>query len=238
MCSAPRVSVIIPILDEEQSIGKVIDAIPRDLCSEIICVDNGCTDRSPDIAREKGARIVEEPRKGYGSACWAGVVAASDPDIVVFLDGDLSDYPEEMPALVEPIARGKADLVIGSRITGERQPGALPAHSVFGNWLAARMLRLFFGVKCTDLGPFRAIAAHTLAALDMRDRSFGWTMEMQAKAAARGCRTLEVPVSYRPRIGRSKITGNLANSCRAGWMIISTCIRIAVAEKLMNRRKQ
>lgn len=230
--------MIIPILNEELSIGKVIDAIPRGLVHEIICVDNGCTDNSPDIAGEKGARVIKEERKGYGAACWAGIVQASDPDIVVFLDGDLSDHPEEMGDLVEPIVEGDADLVIGSRITGSREPDALPPHSIFGNWLAARMLGLLFGVQCTDLGPFRAIRYDRLLQLDMQDRRFGWTMEMQAKAAARGYRTVEMPVSYRKRLGKSKITGNFANSCRAGWMIIATCLKVAANERLLRRGRE
>ncbi|MBI2842183.1 MAG: glycosyltransferase family 2 protein [Armatimonadetes bacterium] len=231
-----KVSVIIPILNEEASIGKVIDAIPKNLPSEIICVDNGCTDRSPEIAQSKGARVVVEHRKGYGAAMWAGIQAVSNPDTVVFLDGDYSDYPEEMPLLVDPIARGEADMVVGSRLLGKREPGALPPHSVIGNWIASRMLRLFFGVRCTDLGPFNAIAYDKLLALDMQDRRFGWPMELWAKAAAKGYRILEVPVRYRRRIGKSKITGNLLNSCRAGWMITSTCVRIALCEKLLRRR--
>lgn len=231
MTREARITVIIPILNEERSIGKVIDAIPRELVNEIICVDNGCTDNSPAIASAKGARVIREEKKGYGAACWAGVASASEPDIVVFLDGDLSDYPEEMPELVRPIINGDADFVIGSRITGNREPDALPPHSVFGNWLAARMLRFFFGVRCTDLGPFRAIRYSRLLELDMRDRRFGWTMEMQAKAAARGYRMVEIPVSYRKRIGKSKITGNFLNSCRAGWMIIGTCLKVAWTER-------
>lgn len=235
MNPVPRISVIIPVLNEEESIGKVIDAIPRDMVTEIVCVDNGCTDRTPEIARDKGARVVHEPRKGYGSACWTGIQVANRPDIIVFLDGDFSDYPEEMPSLVAPIARGEAEFVVGSRLLGKREPGALPPHSVFGNWLAARMLRLFFGVKCTDLGPFCAIAYDRLLPLDMKDRRFGWPMELRAKAAARGYRMLEVPVSYRRRIGQSKITGNILNSCRAGWMIITACITIALREKVIPR---
>lgn len=222
MNSPPKVSVIIPILNEEASIGKVIDAIPKKSTPEIICVDNGCTDSSPEIAESMGARVIHEPRKGYGSAVWAGITAASKPDIVVFLDGDLSDHPEEMPRLIQPIIRGEADMVSGSRLLGQVEPGALPPHSVFGNRLASWLLRWFFKVECTDLGPFCAIAYDKLIALDMRDRRFGWPMELRAKMAVKGFRMLEVPVRYRKRIGKSKITGNLANSFRAGWMILWT----------------
>jgi hypothetical protein len=147
------------------------------------------------------------------------------------MDGDFSDYPEEMASLVWPIVGGQADLVIGSRMMGRREPGALLPHSIFGNRVAAGMLRILFGVRCTDLGPFRAIGYDTLMALEMQDRGFGWTMEMQAKAAARGHRIMEVPVSYRRRIGKSKITGNVANCFRAGWMITSTCLRVALRER-------
>lgn len=237
LTSGARVTVIIPVLNEELSIGKVIDAIPRELVDEIICVDNGCTDKSPEIASARGARVVRESKKGYGAACWTGIIHASEPDIVVFLDGDLSDHPEEMPLLITPITNNKADFVIGSRITGNREPDALLPHSVFGNWLAAKMLRLFFGIHCTDLGPFRAIRYDRLMELDMQDRRFGWTMEMQAKAAARRYHMLEIPVSYRKRIGKSKITGNILNSCRAGWMIITTCVKVAIAERFMQRWK-
>ncbi|MFQ6133721.1 MAG: glycosyltransferase family 2 protein, partial [Armatimonadota bacterium] len=216
-----KVAVIIPALNEEQAIGRVIDDIPPELRQSVIVVDNGSTDRTPQVAAEHGAKVVHEPQRGYGAACLAGMAALEGPDIVVFLDGDHSDYPEEMPQLVDPIARGEADMVIGSRMMGRREKGALPPHSLFGNWLAAAMLRALFGQRATDLGPFRALSYQCLRALDMRDRGYGWTAEMQAKAARDGWRTTEVPVSYRRRIGKSKITGSLLASLKAGYKIIT-----------------
>ncbi len=225
----PKVVIVIPALNEERAIGKVLDDIPRQYVSEVIVVDNGSTDRTPEIAREKGARVVYEPRRGYGSACYAGFKAVPpDTDIVVFMDGDYSDHPEELPLILEPILRGEADLVIGSRMRGKRERGALPPHSLFGNWLASSLLRLLYGQKVTDLGPFRAIRYQCLKSLGMRDRGFGWTVEMQARAAKKGLRVVEVPVSYRKRIGKSKITGNLANSIRAGYKILTTIFKVAL----------
>ena len=225
----PKVVIVIPALNEEKAIGRVLDDIPRRLVSEVIVVDNGSTDRTPEIARQKGARVVYEPRRGYGAACYAGFRAAPpDTDIVVFMDGDYSDHPEELPLLLEPIIKGEADMVIGSRMRGKREKGALPPHSLFGNWLASTLLRLIYGQKVTDLGPFRAIRYECLKALGMRDRGFGWTVEMQARAARKGLRVVEVPVSYRRRIGKSKITGNLVNSIRAGYTILATIFKVAL----------
>ena len=225
----PKVVIVIPALNEERAIGHVLDDIPRHLVSEVIVVDNGSTDRTPEIAKEKGARVVFEPRRGYGSACYAGFLAAPpDTDIVVFMDGDYSDHPEELPLLLEPILKGEADMVIGSRMRGRRERGALPPHSVFGNWLASTLLRLLYGQKVTDLGPFRAIRYKCLKELGLKDRGFGWTVEMQARAAKRGLKVAEVPVSYRRRIGKSKITGNLVNSIRAGDTILATIFKVAL----------
>lgn len=229
-----QVSVIIPALNEEQSIGKVLADIPRPPVSQVVVVDNGSTDSTAEIAREQGAEVVREERRGYGWACLAGMAQAADPDIVVFLDGDYSDYPEELPLLVEPIADDRADVVIGSRMLGEREPGALPPHSRFGNWLAGRMFRALFGAEVTDLGPFRALRWSTLQALQMEDKTFGWTAEMQAKAARDRWRMIEVPVRYRKRLGKSKITGSIVGSAKAGYWIIATILKYG----LWRRRRQ
>ena len=172
--------------------------------------------------------MVFEPTRGYGAACLAGIAALRNPDVVVFLDGDHSDYPEEMETLIVPILAGEADLVIGSRMTGKREPGALLPHSIFGNWLASRILRILYGQRVTDLGPFRAIRYTSLLELAMQDRRYGWTVEMQIKAARNGLRVREVPVSYRRRIGRSKITGSLTASMKAGAVILSMLLRYAL----------
>ena len=227
--SSPRVFVITPVLNEEQSLGKVLSALPTELDATAIVADNGSTDSTPQVAADHGAVVVREPRRGYGAACWRGmeeVARQADPnDVVVFLDGDYSDYPEEMPLLVRPILAGEADMVIGSRILGEREKGALPPHSVFGNWLAGKLLLWLYGQRATDLGPFRALRWDKLKALDMRDRRFGWTVEMQAKAARFGYRVVEVPVRYRKRLGQSKITGSLIGSARASYWSVGTMFR-------------
>ena len=226
-----RVSVIIPVLNEERGLARVLDDLPREGIGEVLVVDNGSTDRTAEIARERGAIVVNEPRRGYGRACLAGIERARErpPDIVVFLDGDYSDHPEELPALVEPIARAEADLVIGSRVRGERAAGALLPQALVGNWIATRLIRLLYGFRFTDLGPFRAISWRALEALGMKDEDFGWTAEMQVKALRRGFRVVEVPVRYRPRVGTSKITGTIARSVRAGWKILWTIARYARA---------
>ena len=219
--------VIIPALNEERSIGQVIGDIPRGLVTEIVVVDNGSTDSTAQIASDSGATVIDEGKMGYGQACLAGIsyIKSSSyvPDIIVFLDGDYSDYPQEMKDLVSPITEDGYDLVIGSRTIGERQKGALLPQALVGNYVATRLIRLFYGVSFTDLGPFRAIRYDKLLSLGMRDRTYGWTVEMQIKAAKKGLRCAEVPVSYRKRIGASKITGTIAGSFMAGvkiiWMI-------------------
>ena len=220
------VAVIIPAFNEEPSIGKVLSAIP-DWVDDVIVVDNGSTDRTAEVARGEGARIVSELRRGYGSACLAGIAALDSADIVVFLDGDFSDYPEEMALLVDPIARGEADMVIGSRTMGRREPGALTPQARFGNWLSCMLIRWFWSVSYTDLGPFRAIRHATLERLAMRDRGYGWTVEMQIKAAREGARVREAAVSYRRRIGKSKISGTVRGVLGAGAKILSTIFRAA-----------
>jgi len=215
-----KISVIVPVLNEEGSIANVIGDIPKTLVQEIIVVDNGCTDNTAAIAKQNGAKVVTEPRRGYGYACLAGIAAVTEPNIVVFLDGDYSDYPTEMPQLVQPILEGKADFVVGTRANAAK--GALLPQARFGNWLACLLMRWFFGVHWTDLGPFRAIRYPQLLALDMQDKTFGWTVEMQIKSAKMGMRTCEVPVCYRKRIGTSKISGTVLGTLKAGYKILGT----------------
>lgn len=221
-----RLAVIVPALNEEQSIGLVLDAIPAELAPDIIVVDNGSSDRTPEVAAAHGARVVSEPRRGYGSACLAGIAALRSPDVVAFLDADLSDDPALLADLVAPILQGRADFVIGSRMLGEREPGALPPHTVFGNWLAGRILTCLYGQPSTDLGPFRAIRCSALQRLQMADRGYGWTIEMQAKAARLRIPTVEIPVPYRKRLGRSKITGTISGSTKAAVVILATAFRL------------
>jgi len=225
--SPPRLSVIIPAVDEEEAIGQVVAEIPP-VVGEVIVVDNGSRDRTAEVARAAGARVVHEARRGYGSACLAGIAAAHAPDVIVFLDGDHSDYPAQLVEVVAPILEGRADLVIGSRSLGRREPGAHPWHSVLGTRLCVAYMNLVVGSRATDLGPFRAITASALRRLDMRDPDFGWTVEMQIKAARAGLRVVEVPVDYRPRIGRSKVSGTVSGSVRAGARILGLITRQAL----------
>ncbi|HEY2943342.1 MAG TPA: glycosyltransferase family 2 protein [Vicinamibacteria bacterium] len=224
----PRVVVVIPAADEEQAIGLVLAEIPP-FVSEVVVVDNGSCDRTAAVARAAGARVVEEPRRGYGQACLAGVAAAPDADVYVFLDGDHSDFPAQMRQLIAPIVDGRADLVVGSRALGRRAPGAQPWHAMAGTRVCVALMNALVGTRATDLGPFRAIAAPALRRLEMRDRTFGWTVEMQLEAARRGLRVAEVPVDYRPRIGRSKVSGTFGGSLRAGAKILGAIARHAVA---------
>ncbi len=220
-----RISVIIPALNEAASIGLVIRDIPSNQASEIIVVDNGSTDGTAEIARQAGARVVYEPHHGYGAACLAGIAAADNPDIIAFLDGDYSDFPEELGLLLAPIIHGEADLIIGSRMAGADAKRVLPPQAYWGNRLATFLLLLLYGFRFTDLGPFRAIRSETLKALGMRDRNFGWTIEMQIKAVQHGLRIQEIPVQYRHRIGASKISGTVSGSIKAGWKILYTVFR-------------
>ena len=225
MPAPPRISVIIPVFNEQDAIEKVIGDIPSHLPAEIIVVDNGSTDQTAKLAAAMGARIVRENRRGYGSACLAGIAATNNPDIVVFLDGDYSDHPNEMPDLIAPILENRADLVIGSRVLGNSEPGALMIQARFGNRLATSLIKILFGVSYTDLGPFRAIRYRALMDLNMRDKTFGWTVEMQVKAAKQALKIQEVPVSYRKRIGVSKITGTIEGTLKAGWKILFTIFK-------------
>ena len=220
-----RISVIIPAYNEEDSIGLVLDALPQNLIHEIIVVDNNSTDDTARAAREKGARVVAEKRRGYGSACLKGISELDNPDIVVFLDGDFSDYPEEIIQLVEPIESGKKDFVLGSRMLIPESRSALLPQSRYGNQLAVFLMRLFFRHKFTDLGPFRAIRYESLKAIAMQDANFGWTVEMQIKAVKKGLRIMEIPVKYRERVGVSKITGTFSGTIKAGAKIIYTIFK-------------
>ena len=227
MDTHPSIDVVIPAFNEEAAIGNVLQSIPASLVRRVVVVDNGSTDRTGEEARSRGATVVVEPRRGYGQACLTGIAALGDPDIVVFLDGDYSDYPEEMESLVAPVVAGEVDMVIGSRVLGKREKGALQPQQRFGNALATWLIRLFFGVAYTDLGPFRAIRFDALKRLEMEDCDFGWTVEMQVKAARQKLRSAEVPVRYRRRIGKSKVSGTISGSIRAGYKILWTIFRYA-----------
>jgi glycosyltransferase involved in cell wall biosynthesis len=218
------VDAVIPALDEADSLGAVLDALPSPPVRRVVVADNGSTDATAEVARERGATVVLEPRRGYGAACLKALeaLAADPPDVVLFLDADLSDDPAQAGAVLSPILEGRFDLVVGSRVLGEREPGALSPHARFGNWLATRLLAALYGARYTDLGPFRAIRYDALMALEMKDKDFGWTVEMQIKAARRGLRHTEVPVRYRRRVGRSKISGTVGGSIRAGVKILAT----------------
>ena len=221
------IALLIPALNEERSIGRVLSSLPAGLFSEVVVVDNGSTDQTAEVAQAHGATVVREPRRGYGRACLAGLAALNpQTDIVVFMDADASDVPEEAVRLLEPIVSGAADLVIGSRVLGQAEPGALALHQRFGNRFATTLVAWLYGFRYTDLGPFRAIRADRLRQLGMRDCDFGWTVEMQVRALRCGLRVREVPVSYRRRIGTSKISGNLRASLAAGWKIIATILRL------------
>ena len=219
------ISVIIPAFNEEQSIRLVLNALPQDQLHEIIVVDNNSTDNTARFASEKGARVVTEKRKGYGSACLKGISELDNPDIVVFLDGDFSDYPEEIVHLVKPIESGEMDFVLGSRMILPESCLALLPQSRYGNQLAVFLMRLFFRHKYTDLGPFRAIRYDSLKSITMQDTNFGWTVEMQIKAVKKRLRIREIPVKYRDRIGVSKITGTFSGTIKAGAKIIYTIFK-------------
>ena len=221
----PRISVIIPAFNEEKSIGLVLDALPQELLHEVIVVDNNSTDNTARSAIEKGARVVEEKRRGYGSACLKGISELDNPHIVVFLDGDFSDYPEEIIKLVAPIESGEMDFVLGSRMILPESRLALLPQSRYGNQLAVFLMRLFFRHQYTDLGPFRAIRYGALQSIAMQDTNFGWTVEMQIKAVKKGLRILEIPVKYRERVGVSKITGTFSGTIKAGTKIIYTIFK-------------
>lgn len=223
------VNVIIPAFNEENGVGSVIKEIPGNLVDEIIVVNNASTDKTAEEAKKAGATVLVEPVKGYGRACLKGIDYVKGkqdkPDIIVFIDADYSDYPEEMHELVKPIIRDNVDLVIGSRALGNLEKGSMTPQQVFGNWLATSLLKLFYKVKFTDLGPFRAIKYDSLVALKMQDQTYGWTVEMQLKAAKMRMKCVEVPVNYRKRIGFSKISGTVKGTILAGYKIIWTIFK-------------
>ncbi len=223
------VTIIIPAFNEENGIGDVIREIPNDFVTEIVVVNNASTDQTEKVALSAGATVLREPVPGYGRACLKGIDYLKNltlqPDVVVFLDADHSDYPEELQFLIMPILEDKADLVIGSRASGIKERGAMTPQQIFGNWLATRLLKVLYGVQFTDLGPFRAIRFDKLKELNMQDKTYGWTVEMQLKAAKMGFRCVEVPVRYRKRIGFSKISGTVKGTVMAGYKIIATIFK-------------
>ena len=225
-----RIGVIIPAVDEEDAIGLVISEIPTSV-HEVIVADNGSRDRTAEVARAAGARVVSEPRRGYGRACLAGIAAADRPAVFAFLDGDRSDYPAQLEDVVAPISEGRADMVIGSRNLGRRQSGAHPWHAVLGTKACVAFMNATSGSRATDLGPFRAITAEALGRLEMSDPNYGWTVEMQIKAARAGLRVVEVPVDYRPRIGRSKVSGTVSGTVKAGSKILALIARYALTPR-------
>lgn len=225
----PSASVIIPAYNEEPGIARVIADIPRDLVSEIIVVDNGSTDRTPMKAQEAGARVVSQPERGYGAACLAGIAALPPrTEVVLFLDGDYSDDPAQAKDLLQALEEHQADLVLGSRTRGDPEPGSLTPQQWFGNWLSTAVIRMIYGHAYTDLGPFRAIRREALSKLDMKDRTYGWTVEMQVKALQQGLKVMEIPVSYRLRLGRSKVSGTLSGTVKAGFKILWTIARLSL----------
>ena len=216
------ITVIIPAYNEEQSIGKVVNDIPKEFVQHVIVVNNNSSDNTVKVAQKAGAITLDEPRKGYGWACLKGIEHSIElkSDIVVFLDGDYSDYPQEITDVVKPILDNNMDMVIGSRVLGNREKGSLTPQQVFGNWLATKLIRIFYRAKFTDLGPFRAITSEALAKLEMTDKTYGWTIEMQIKAAKHKMNFCEVPVNYKRRIGVSKVSGTVKGTVLAGIKII------------------
>jgi glycosyltransferase involved in cell wall biosynthesis len=221
------VSVVIPAFNEEKSIGLVVQDIPRELVDHVIVVSNCSTDKTVDNARNAGAVVLEEARKGYGWACLLGIEEANklNSDIIVFMDGDYSDYPEEIAQIIAPILDQEMDMVIGSRALGKKEKGSLTPQQIFGNWLATRLIKIFYKANFTDLGPFRAMKASSLNKLGMADKTYGWTIEMQIKAVKNKMRFVEVPVNYRRRIGVSKVSGTVKGTILAGIKIISAVFK-------------
>ncbi len=224
-----EIVVIIPAFNEADSITKVLADIPKSMVAEVVVVDNNSTDSTSENATNAGATVLNEPRRGYGFACLKGIdylqSRSTKPDIVVFMDADYADYPEEIVYLIKPIIEQNCDLVIGSRSLGKKERRAMSPQQVFGNWLSTTLIRFLYGTKFTDLGPFRAIKFDKLIGLDMKDKNYGWTVEMQLKAIKQGLGISEVPVSYRARIGKSKISGTIKGSIMAGYGIVTTIFR-------------
>lgn len=226
-----KILVIIPAFNEAESIGKVVGDIPAGWVSEVVVVNNSSTDATEANAKAAGATVLRESRRGYGFACLCGIAYADSkqgaerPDIIVFIDGDYSDHPDQLPELLRPILEDGYDMVIGSRALGARERGAMTPQQVFGNWLATNLIRLFYRTRYTDLGPFRAIRMDKLLALEMKDQTYGWTVEMQLKAAKKKYKVTEIPVNYRRRIGVSKISGTVKGTILAGYKILYTIFR-------------
>jgi glycosyltransferase involved in cell wall biosynthesis len=231
----PRVTVIIPAFNEEASLPLVLEEIPRDLVAEVIVVDNASTDATARVAREGGARVVREERRGYGAACLRGITALGATDIVAFLDADHSDFPEDLRRVIAPIAAGEADFVIGSRTLGGAEQGSLAPQVRFGNWISATLLYWLYGHRFSDLGPLRALRAKALLELGLEDPTFGWNVEMQIQAIRRGLRIGEVPVRYRKRIGVSKISGTFGGTVKAGTKILYTIFKYALRRSRKGR---
>ena len=227
------VSVIIPCLNEEAPIAETVREVLSQCVDEVVVVDNGSTDKTAERATVAGARVVSEPHRGYGRACAAGLRAVrSDAEIVCFMDGDGSDVPNFLPAVVRPIAEGEADFVMGSRTRGRREPGSMTPQQVIAGWLAGLLLRLTYGVHFTDMSPFRAMTVDGLRALHMTEKTYGWNLEMQMRAASHGCRIVEIPVDHRCRRGGvSKVSGNSVASLSAGWKITTTFLRLAISQR-------
>ena len=226
------IRVIIPAFNEDKSIGHVIEDIPKEWVKEVIVVDNASTDNTFEVIQSCEATALQELRKGYGSACLKGIEYIKNldekTDIIVFMDADYSDYPEELPLIVQPIIENGYDMVIGSRALGSKEKGSMTPQQIFGNWLATRLLKLFYGVTFTDLGPFRAIKVDQLYTIGMIDTNYGWTVEMQIKGAKKKLKMTEVPVNYRNRIGVSKVSGTVKGTIMAGYKIIWTLLKYAV----------
>lgn len=223
-------TLVIPALNEEESLGHVLEAVDTDLLSEIILVDGGSSDRTVDIAKANGARVIQESRRGYGRACATGV-AHAQAEIIIFMDADGADDPSQIPNLISPIIQGEADMVLGSRLAGKIFPGAMPWHQEFGNRLSAGMIRLLYGLPITDLSPFRAVLRSRLLELNMQEMTYGWPTEMIAKSARKGWEILEIPVDYHPRIGgQSKISGTVRGTFLATYFIVRTILKYSISE--------
>lgn len=220
-----RVSVVIPTRNEREGIARVLADLPSDLVTEVIVVDNNSTDGTAEVAAQLGARVICEPRRGYGQACLTGLASADAPDVVAFLDGDYSDRPAELPNLLQPIFDGRADITVGSRLANAGNSHAMAGHAAFGNRLAAALITCLYHMKISDLGPFRAARATVLQELSLEEKTYGWAVEMILKGAVRGFRVVEVPVSYHPRIGKSKISGTVRGTLGAAWFILSRIVR-------------
>lgn len=229
MENKPKIGVIIPAYNEEKSIVHVLKDMPMDWVNEVVVVDNKSTDNTYEVAKAGGATVLKEPNQGYGNACLKGMAyfenQVEKPDIIVFMDADYSDYPEELPMLVKPIIDDHVDMVIGSRSLGKREKGSMTIPQIFGNWLATTLLRIIYKVSFTDLGPFRALKFDSLLAMQMKDKTYGWTVEMQVKAAKMKMKSVELPVTYRKRIGVSKVSGTVKGTVLAGYKIITTIFK-------------